>query len=724
MILFKKDWLDTQGHARAIVHADTKNRSFRRMAAIYAKMGIQNNLFHLALTQPDLAKYDPHNLTDPSIELRLRIAHECQINIWYYLREVVRIPVAGGEPISFEAHRGNISMAWAYGVGIDYMSVQPRQTGKTIGAIAITSHVIYFKGRNFTMAMLTKDTNLRQENVSRLKEMRDALPQYLIHSQSVLDTDNKEGLVYNALNNEYMTFVAQKDRQAASNVGRGQSIPSLHVDEKGYCSNIRITFPVIQAATTAAGPHAKRNGMPSTNIYTTTAAAVDGDSGKFAFERLTAAMPFTEKLYDCEDAEAAIKMVKFNSTNNMLNGSWSYLQLGRTHEWFVDTIAKVGASEEEVERDFLNIWRAGSERNVISKDILAKMKASQSEPRHIQILQDYAVYWYIPESEVNSTDFRNRPFIIGMDSSEGIGKDFTALVMICPFDMRVKATFRCNESNIPKLGMFIGNLLVKYPKAVFIPERKSTGLAIIDTVSMILLQNQFNPFTRIFNRVIQNRDKEGFRDINIYDKSLCDSAQRKYLGFITDGKSRPFLYKQVLNKAVKMNAERIYDQGIITELSGLSVINGRVDHKDGGHDDLAIAYLLACWFLFEGRNLGMYGLPVDQLLSRAVEITGGSEDPRHKADQLMLRKKIQHYETLAESTNSPMMKHHFRSRANVLREMVDDSMTVEPIIVDQLASTMRTYGDIYNPDKSDRSEERPLTRVGVARLADAARAFF
>ena len=75
MLLFLEDY-NTQG---GCLQTNTKNLSFIRMVFLLEKMGIKNNKFFLHLTQPELANYDPHNLTDPSPELVARIAHECKL---------------------------------------------------------------------------------------------------------------------------------------------------------------------------------------------------------------------------------------------------------------------------------------------------------------------------------------------------------------------------------------------------------------------------------------------------------------------------------------------------------------------------------------------------------------------------------------------------------------------------------------------------------------------
>ena len=165
MLLYQEDY-ETQG---GCLQTNTKNLSFIRTAFLLEKMGIKNNRFFLHLTQPELANYDPHNLKDPSAELVARIAHECKINIWYFLREVIRIGASGSNPIPYQLNRANLAMTWCFVNSFDMFITMVRQMGKSIGAIALYDWSLYFAFRNSVLGMFAKDDKLIQAklNVSK-----------------------------------------------------------------------------------------------------------------------------------------------------------------------------------------------------------------------------------------------------------------------------------------------------------------------------------------------------------------------------------------------------------------------------------------------------------------------------------------------------------------------------------------------------------------------------
>jgi len=49
---------------------------------------------------------------------------------------------------------------------------------------------------------------------------------------------------------------------------------------------------------------------------------------------------------------------------------------------------------------------------------------------------------------------------------------------------------------------------------------------------------------------------------------------------------------------------------------GLVTRNGRIDHEEGGHDDMVISWLLCFWFMFRAKNIIHYGVQSRSILSQ------------------------------------------------------------------------------------------------------------
>jgi hypothetical protein len=175
-ILYLKDWAN---YPSAIVDTKTKNKSFLHLADTYRQMGIKHYYFMLALHNPSLQGVDPFspNLT---LQQKLDIAYECKTNVWYFFREVARFPpVSGIEPMEFKANRGNIALTWCFLNHLTAILIQPRQTGKTGSVDMLTDWIIDVGSNHTKMLMITKGSDLQSDTISRIKEIRELLPNYI-----------------------------------------------------------------------------------------------------------------------------------------------------------------------------------------------------------------------------------------------------------------------------------------------------------------------------------------------------------------------------------------------------------------------------------------------------------------------------------------------------------------------------------------------------------------
>ena len=112
---------------RPIYDFKTKNKSFIEVHLQLKLLGVKNNAFHLLLLNPALQGVDPYdeNLTPMQI---MMIIQECKLNMFYYLREVVRIEEQGGQLVRFRMDRGTLAAAYHFANNINFYLMKPRQT--------------------------------------------------------------------------------------------------------------------------------------------------------------------------------------------------------------------------------------------------------------------------------------------------------------------------------------------------------------------------------------------------------------------------------------------------------------------------------------------------------------------------------------------------------------------------------------------------------------------
>ena len=566
----------------------------------------------------------------------------------------------------------------------------PRQTGKSVVADSCNTYMLIAGGTNIKMVLFTKDNGLRVSNIERLKSIFDLLPWY-INTRDKSDSNNTENITINSLKNRLDTVVGQNTLAGAMKVGRGLTVAILQVDELAFIPHVKESLETALAATGAARENAKNSGSHYYNTYTTTPGYINTEEGAYAKWIYDGCARWTEKFLDLPNQDELNDTIRKNTRRGNLSVliEYNHRQLGKTDEWLKERILEANATGDRAEADFLNKWSQGSAASPISKENLVRLRDSLMSKKYVDIsTEGYVTNWYVEEDEVLN-GLLGRQVVLGMDSSEMIGNDYTAL---CGRDVstgEVLCTAIINETNVLTLSNFIANLLIKYPNMTFIPEAKSTGVAIIDTVAQIFISKGYNPFTRIFNYIADERDtnkeyaklwdniSRGFGLSDIYNK------YRREFGYRTSGvgkNSRDNLYGTVFNSSIKYTAHLVRDNELITELESLVIKNGRIDHPNGGHDDLVVGFLLPYYLLTQGKNLESYGIDTSKVLS-SVKIAisdenGGPVEEYKRIKQQRIKDALEVYLDRMKKCEDPYIKQQLATKAKSLYDTLDEESIV------------------------------------------------
>lgn len=616
MILFLEDW---GKYPNAIVHRATKNKSFLLLAEKLKRMGVANYDFFLALHDPTLEHVDPH---DPYLdeETAAKVAIECHYNPWYFLREVARVPPKGSrEPHMVKANRGIICLWWLFFNHCDVALVQPRQTGKSTACDLLLTYLLFVKCANTTVSLMTISDKRRQENIAAVKMYRIHLPFFLQHLRAD-DRDNFHEVTCRAHNNKLTTGVSQSSASNALSVGRGLTSAIQIIDETGYIDHIEDTLAGMLPGADAAREEAKKAGTPYGIMYTTTAGMRDTASGRYVYSLFHTAYGWSEKLYDCKNHAELYKVVRSGSDSSkfMVYACFSHRQLGFTDEWLRETMIQNNIYGERALRDYLNVWTAGGLMSPLTAELNKFIREGVCEPSYVEITYSgYTISWYLDKEEL-AERFSNTKVVLGMDTSDllGHGRDATSLIFVDSRTLETIGTAKINETNILRMISFVCDLMEKYDNLILIPERRSTGTAVVDGVIERLVSKGSDPFKRIYNTLVDNHtvrkaeydelaNPVSRRPFSFYDKHKID------FGFATSGggrHSRNALYGDALHIGTQKAAAAIRDRMIVDELTGLEIRNNRIDHAEGEHDDMVIGWLLALWFLLCSKNLKHYGL--------------------------------------------------------------------------------------------------------------------
>ena len=321
---------------------NTTNKSFLDMHFYLKTAGITNNMFFLTLYDSDLLGIDPRD-TRLNKFMKLKILKECTVNFWYFIREVIRIPDQGGAiggGKKYELHRGNLAMNFGFIMNWCMFIEFPRQNGKTISAVAWYLWCFNFGTTNSEFMFINKSFSDSKLNLERLKDMRDALPEYLrfniptqAHGKLIKPKDSVETLEHVRNGNKIKTLASANSETKANSLGRGCTQPFQWYDEHAFIPHVNLVYKSATPAYKTASANARTNGKNYGILITTTPGDLTTKSGTSSNQTRLAATKFSEKFYDLSYDQLNQVMAK-NTDSPFVYIRYTYQQLGRSEEWF------------------------------------------------------------------------------------------------------------------------------------------------------------------------------------------------------------------------------------------------------------------------------------------------------------------------------------------------------------------------------------------------------
>ena len=660
-------------------------------------MGNKNHLLPLMLIDPSLQGIDTKDPT-LSMQVKAKIIMECSKNPWYYFREVVKAPAqSGGNDRPFKFSRGNFAMYWMFFNHITTINIWPRQRGKSFCSDVLATYLMNVACTNTSMQLLTKDDHLRGTNIKRLREIDACLPSY-ISRQDRFDSKNASEYTVNLMGNHYKGHLPSTSPKRAYLVGRGLTSPIFFIDEPVFQPNISISMPSALTAGTAAREMAEEASSPYGTILTTTAGKQDDRDGKFIYNLTKEAAVMTEKFYDLDNLVDLEKAIRGAGKGNLrVNCTYNHRQLGVTDQQLNKAIEEAVVNGEDMLRDFYNVWTNGGSASPFEMDTINALVSGKMDPVWVQINGDsYTTRWYKDEKTIHRI-LETGDAIVGLDTSDAIGKDDMALVVRQLSTGEVVGVGTYNTTNIITFSKWLfEKWFMPYPKLVAIIERRSTANSIIDYLLLMLHQVGRNPFKQLFNWVFDKSTEHAgrFKEVSEYKLGKQGNLHvkyKKFVGFATSGSgatSRTSLYHDTLMSAVGDTATVLHDIGLIDQLLGLQIRNNRVDHGPGGHDDIVIALLMTQWFITRAINVKAYGLNPLNIMSE-INIPGDTAvDVEVREADKELRIEIDDVMAIAKGTQHPLLINRLQRKLTILTSkltVADDYYNIDILIAEMRA---------------------------------------
>ena len=643
------------------IHYQTQNLSAIKCYRLLKDLGVKNNKFMLTIYDTSLIHVNPFskNLTP---EQQHRIHAEIIRNPWYFFREIVRVNVAGGTS-RFEFHRGNIAILWLLVNNINVYLELPRQFFKTGSIAAYLGWLYGFKTRNSKMSLLSKDPESVKDNLLRVRQVLDNLPPYLQMLDTKSDHINKESMSSGSSGNVIQTRSSPGTEDQAMLKGRGSSEPVQFDDELPFIKFIKTIVLNSAPSWYKSATFARQNNMPYCRIFASTPGILGTPEGDFVFyDFLPQCVRFDEKLfYDQKDIETLKTFIHNESKNEFVYIKFTYKQLGAGEDYFEQQCRNLMNDRDAIEREVLLRWSARSLDSPFTKEQLDRVAKSIRTPIGSIIIRNrYVLKFY------KKPNFAER-YVISVDCSGMLDTDYSSLTVVDPHTFEPVATLRSNArdsySNTSTFGKCIADIALNiFKNALIVIERNNMGIAIIDNI----LDQHPELTDRMYSSELEPAT-EGKNNDYVVGETNSDANVLRYdnkvivYGFQTNQARRGMMFSEILGIIINELYDCVNDNDIFTESNGIVRKKGRLDHRNGKHDDMLFSWLIGLWVLCYSKILSSkynypfnYVRPMSVLDQEEKQLTESDFDNKTRIEQVgeMVVKNFQKNNAFNDSNNN------------------------------------------------------------------------
>lgn len=637
----------------------TKNKSFIKVHKQLEMLGIRNNEFFLLLLNPRLQGVDPH---DPNItpELAMMVIEECQLNFFYYLREVVRIPEQGAGVVPFQLDRATLAAAYCFINDINLYLIKPRQTGKSVGICAFMSWAFKFGITNGGFAFYANKEKNSKANLKRMKTYIGLLPRYMANMGT--ESRDSSGKIIRKTNNikRYYEPVTGNtadvmncaiSEETAEELGRGDSHNFEFYDEAEFMTCIETTIQVSGLAFNTASQNALKNGMHSCRVFATTPGDLSSEKKcQSALKIVNDAVEWEEKYYDAKPIDFK-RYIHKKSNYQVVYIEYNYKQLGLGEAWFVRACATVGNNVPKIRREILLQRFSGNSQSPFSEEDITELDEGQKEPvESIKFGKGglYQLDFYCPINEIK----KNRIYFLGLDPSDGTGSDNYAMTAIDPYSFKTIMEFKSQYMSPQGCKELLEYILSKWmPKAIVCVESNRNGITLIDFLKTSWIKSRLyaSPEASMDTMLL----KEEYDDVGFLKDQLM---RRKYFGIKTTTNSRQMMMGLLVD-AVKFRKDILYSKNLVNDIKNLILKNGKIEAAPRKHDDCVMSWCIAMYAYYFGEKLERYGFKKGELPDDLIE----SEE----------------YDSLQELYKNPFIRAQFPSMVTFYESAVQGKLEKE-----------------------------------------------
>ena len=599
----------------------TTNESFLQTAAELKTLGIKNWYFMLEVKYPQIGvqDIDPYN-PNISKEDQGKIHIESKANLWFWLREVARIPAQGApQPFRVGLTRASCAATWCYLHNIDFMLCQPRQTWKTTIVLLLITYAFIYELKNVTIPFMHLKEADTLRNAEMLREYITTLPPYMNPWYGKKQLPGLKSLKYEEHGTSIKILSSAESEVKAKDKMRGMTLFVGMIDEWEYLNYISNVIAGAAPAMKSGRDIAEKTGSRSCMMLLSTPGDLETQTGKEAQHMIDQTPPFSEQFYDFteEEIKAHFEGVGQKNENGefeqitMLYIEFNYKQLRKDEKWRQAQYRAALQTNKLAEYRrgvLLERFRGGDAVLFDQRDMDYIKEHVKQWSYDIFLRKKFHLYCYkheikAPDITSNTPYFDiNIPYLIGIDVAAGGDGDNTAICVVHPYTLEVVAELQSPYIGLIDLMRIITDIAKIIPKGVFCVETNSVGKAIVDFVQETGLEHRFyyDPKMDLAKNAIEVK--------NPLEEAKAKAKKKQYIGtYVTPSVRNNMM--DLLKRHVKDYKHLLITKQLATDILNLvKGKNGKIQAADGEHDDMVMAYLHTLYVLYYGNDISRFGI--------------------------------------------------------------------------------------------------------------------
>lgn len=625
----------------------TSNQSFLDVAHALHKRGIKKWYFMLEVKFPKTGVHllDPHQIDSKnpeSVKDIARIHMECKANVWYFMRECVRVPARGAPtPFAFKLNRASCAMIWCYQKGLDFIVCQPRQTHKTTTCLALNEYSLIYRYKGVEIPFMHLKEDRVRDTAIELRNYIYTLPPYMNPFYGKGKPPGAESIKYDAHQTSIKLLTGAENEAKAMDKTRGMTLFTGLFDEWEYIPHIKHVFAGAAAAIVQARRLARDIGLKTCLMYASTPGNLSTEEGQQSLTIIKETPEWSEHYYDIPDNELEASLT-FETPNGQIRKitcvyiEYSHIQilgLEEGRKWLTEQYEEAIRLDkmDEYLRGCLLQRRRSSDSALFRQEDIDYIIANKQEPDlEVWVIDKYPMHVY--SHEIHNIDITSPwpyfdteiPYMIGVDVASGSDGDSTVFEIVNPYTLQTVAELgSALMGSIDQMRVitFLASLL---PKAFFCPESNNVGKTLIDF---------FQESPNLRHRVYYDPNLDLTKNVtepkteNITAVLKQKAEDKKKIGVYVTGKNRDDMFN-LLKKLLRNYRHLIRAKNLVDEISTLiKTKTGKIAAMNGAHDDYVMAYLHVIYIIHYGANLERFGIYKEHFTwEKAGEIIEEYED--------------------------------------------------------------------------------------------------